>query len=306
MKQNGIDKLHRSLILNDAPTAMAGVFYTQLKLEDLLLKYRQVMANMIPDIPLTNFQERSVGSTLIPKKSEVTSFFERFKREIEENPPSTYTDWIYFHNRVAIYTYQFLNLATGHRPTVAAYSTQSDFDLTGRLCFIRDKLVTESKLGRIVPLTKQAVAQLNYYKNHVDLLVRNLASISADDSLVPKIAACLDPKEELSPFLFLFRRVGKTEKFGIKPPAPKTIEKLSQRIWPMPLNWNRHYLRTWLTAKQNDNMPSELIDAFMGHAQFGTSPENPRSCFCYSSLDEVRFRIEEMIEELELQPLVAR
>jgi hypothetical protein len=87
--------------------------------------------------------------------------------------------------------------------------------------------------------------------------------------------------------LFFWLDLGDTQQIRIEPVAPKRLDQELQAIWPLPLNWGRHVQRSALTK-----LPSDLVDAFMGHSDPGAEPFGPQSGLGLHDLSSLRDKLE--------------
>lgn len=323
LKQSGVDRYLVSVLSGDDPFDRAAMYYTQTSPQIIYDTYQKIMSELgvTVDLParadlLDTEDSLTFGSMVIPKAEKIRQLFEDIRGVVEHDDlkdPDTLVEWLHRHNYFALYTYLLLNLATGHRPTGAPYFSSSHFDLRGKRCFIADKDVTSRSIGRSVPLIDVAIEQIEAYKRHLNRLFLFLQGPRGCAVTAYNVMKCADPENDKFPFLFLFPPLVEGVDFDhrkntkIQMPSPAMVLKHMESKWPIPANWHRHVLRSWLTnysaqlrrtSEQQDKViTGEMIDAFMGHGQFGLHPDNPQAGFRFSDLKKMLPALEKMFKE---------
>lgn len=323
LKQMGVDPYMRAVISADDPFDNAAMYYTQVS-PILFYQYHQAVMGELgldnldygQDINrlLLSEDERIFGSMVVPKSVRITELFSALKYRCEKKKIITLHDVMEQHNDMALYTYLVLNLATGHRPTVSPYSSPKYIDLRGKWIFIADKNVISTKKGRMVPLAELAVKQLHAYETHLQHLLVRLRAVNGNRILASQVEACLDPSKGDYPYLFVFPQFEVADLAGLSDQkiarkyyrvmsiSPKRYNEALRHEFPTQPNWTRHYSRTVLTnfVHPTVKLSGELIDAFMGHGQFGAHPDSPVSGFRQMDFDLIRQAIDIMFEKLDI------
>jgi hypothetical protein len=162
------------------------------------------------------------------------------------------------HNTLTLYTLLILNISTGHRPVRHPFHSINCFDLQVGTVFISDKEVRSAQSARVIKLPDIALMQLRHYIQHLESIrpyCRNTGAANTEH-----IDGALNGSK---PFFILF--VGR-DLISI---TPKILSDFLDNILPLPLNWNRHFMRTWL---REQGIESSMVDAWMGHVGSGGEP----------------------------------
>ena len=217
LKQKGVDRYFTALLSGMDPFENAALYYTQTSPRAAYIHYSSIIHELGLNAPeytegdqqlFDEEKDYTIGSMNVPKKEVITKFFKEIRELLEGNRPITELEWLQHHSYMAVYTYLVLNLCTGHRPSISAYSKASYIDVRGKMCFIADKFVTSVKHGRTVPLIDVAINQLDVYKRHLESFVVFLKSPRGCDVLLSKVLRCMDSTDDHYPYLFLFNPIG--------------------------------------------------------------------------------------------------
>lgn len=167
---------------------------------------------------------------------------------------------VVFHNAYVSYCIAMLGAVTGYRAVKNPLTDIRALDEPTGLLVISDKDFDDYRNARLTWVPPVLHAQLRAYSRYRDALVR-----------------CLQLENEDPPFFFFLN-----DNRRAKPVAPHSLASALRWSSELPLNANRHYLRTRLTEKR---VPGEIIDAFMGHWDIGEEPYGP-----YSALSPAEFK----------------
>jgi hypothetical protein len=198
-----------------------------------------------------------------------------------------------FHNSYVCYVYLLLSLSTGHRPIVAPFESIEDFDSILQRVLICDKVNRDGYTSRVIPINDVAIKQVDYYLQHLKTLKNLLQTI--DDQNVNVIKKAIDGTSSL---LFLFKnKHGKPTACNI---GPKRIATHIGVFWPLPYNWNRHYMAN---ALEQSGLDGELIDVFMGHESFGQESSGRYSQYNEVHSEKIRWYVSKVLEKLNIRPI---
>ena len=98
------------------------------------------------------------------------------------------------------------------------------------------------------------------------------------------------------PFLFLLPDADTDP----RPLAPRDVSRLTEKFLPFEANWPRHLLRTALVGH---GVGDDLIQAFMGHGEWGREPFSRYSALPLADLGLVADQVETITGDLEIKPL---
>ncbi len=199
---------------------------------------------------------------------------------------------IKFHNAYTAYCVMMLGFATGYRAVRDPFYSESEIDEETGFLVISDKDSDDYYNSRIVWLPQVCRDQITRYSEYCLLLGERLVLTNLE--LAKRL---LQPKEynwsiqkkqgnEL-PLFFFLKDFHKT-----KPVRPVSVHEMMEWITDIPLNANRHYLRTHL---REQGVSGEFVDSFMGHWEYGQEPFGQ-----YSSLSPLTYigSIKEPLEKL--------
>ncbi len=210
----------------------------------------------------SSLREEAIGSPFCPRPDRLPDLVSDLKGNLQRHrftPPSRQS-LADFHNSYVIYTLFFLAFATGYRSVKFPVSRETDIDWETGFLVIADKIGDDMSHSRLVPLAPTVINHLRQYQRHREALIRRLWG--------------LYKQQAPSHFLFFLNRRNNS----IAPVTPTTIRAHAQWAFDLPLNSNRHFLRSELRSR---GVPGELVDVFMGHWSNGQEPHGHFSSFSY-------------------------
>ena len=284
------------------------------------------------DIPLigalpTNKDEFGIGSQYTPSKAAIAAWISLYQANLRQFTAfdvvkrlSTLLD---YHNQYTVYTLILLINASGYR---AVYSPLPSFDLLlnryQALC-ISDKDSSKTfSHTRVVACPSVLMAQLRYYREHVQTLANLISHLLPKDSF-HLYAQCCDhqlinltsKKEKLDWFLsvknspsndglfllFLQDKHNKVEGEDTSLRSKNSGPKLLSEFINLPLNFGRHYVRRYLQCK---NVHQELIKFQLGHWVAGETPLEKHSSLVHQdAIAQLLPVLDDMIAELGWQAI---
>jgi len=259
----GVDPTEISLITGKGLHQNAGTYYYQVNVGDLLALHQSYINYLLSQFGIKEFNdfststEQLVGSQLIIKQETILSLFDKISIHLNAFRNERWRDTERFHNLYVIYCIQLLNIATGHRPVRDPYDDIYKFDLVADLLLISDKEERPELAARVIPLPSIVSLQVKSYLDHLKIISSQISDISHKSG--EAINRAIKGKEPL--FFFL-------ENYKTESVSPKTLSFYLEDKFPFPLNWHRHFMRTWL-RKQGFN--GQLVNAWMGHLSNGNS-----------------------------------
>lgn len=224
-----------------------------------------------------------VGSQICPTERTVKLFVADLKAKMQHARKdlgnSNYL--INLHNAYTSYCVSLLGFATGYRAVCDPLCSELDIDWQQGFAVICDKDSDDYYNTRVVWLPEVLLQQLKSYKAHRMAMAERLM-LSC-----PETGQALLENGDAIPFLFYLRKNNKICRV-----SPTEISREIDWSSTLPLNANRHYLRTKLREK---NVCGEVVDAFMGHWDTGQEPHGR-----YSSLSPISIQkhIENPLTEL--------
>ncbi len=284
------------------------------------------------DIPLigalpTNKDEFGIGSQYTPSKAAIVAWISLYQANLKQFTAfdvvkrlSTLLD---YHNQYTVYTLILLINASGYR---AVYSPLPSFDLLlnryQALC-ISDKDSSKTfSHTRVVACPSVLMAQLRYYREHVQTLANLISHLLPKDSFHLYAQCCdhqlinlMSKKEKLDWFLsvknspsndglfllFLQDKHNKVEGEDTSLRSKNSGPKLLSEFIDLPLNFGRHYVRRYLQCK---NVHQELIKFQLGHWVAGETPLEKHSSLVHQdAIAQLLPVLDDMIAELGWQAI---
>jgi len=238
-----------------------------------------------------------VGTRFVISISEVRNLIESLRENLVEQIPNR-TDEAYFrwyHNTFVIYTHLYQSLDTSLRAISAPndlfrIATKSVLDFGLAHACLSDKDTAYSSKARLVPIRKPLQKQFENYEKHLDCLGVHIKSAQFD----------IENASRISPF-FIFDS-GRS----IQDLTPSVFEKALKHYsdYDIPANFHRGFLRSQLLAR---GCPAEVVDAHLGHANFGESPFSRLSTFDYRlHLDQIGTTLQDIQDDIGLRPIESR
>jgi hypothetical protein len=178
---------------------------------------------------------------------------------------------IELHNRYTLYVVMFMAMATGYRSVQAPLSRGTDYDPLSGMLVVADKTDSAFSHARLVPVPDIFSRQLDLYSQHRERVADRMWAILGI--------------EEAQHFLFFLSKVSRAKAsqklVRVVPVTSEKLKSLLKGTWDLPLNVNRHYMRSELRHR---GVHGELVDAWMGHWLDGQEPMGR-----YSTLSPIDF-----------------
>lgn len=293
LHQRGVDDVLIALIIGDPTVQPAGLYYQQYSNEHIFQTYKiftnTIFSTSISHLLANQNDAKTLlgGSQLIVKESVVHLLFEHLKSSIKPQD-----ELVSFHNAFTYYVLHLLNMTTGHRPVKHPFDDLNSIDLINGKVFISDKESRQTRSSaRTLVLPKIAVKQIQLYITHLKAIKQTLHSLN------PEVADFVDQAISAeAPFLFLLKENSSGD-YGVQLITPKIVQAHVQSVFKLPLNWHRHFLRTFLA---NQQVNGEVIDSWMGHAKPGQEGYTRFSGLSIKDLQTAAQLIEDKLQSLKI------
>ena len=282
---------------------------------------------LIGDMSTSSKDELGIGSQYTPRKTAIADWVLLHQAKLRQftafDVVKRLSTLIDYHNQYTVYTLILLINASGYR---AVYSPLPSFDLLlnryQALC-ISDKDSSKTfSHTRVVACPSVLMAQLRYYREHVQTLANLISHLLPKDSF-HLYAQCCDhqlinltsKKEKLDWFLsvknspsndglfllFLQDKHNKVEGEDTSLRSKNSGPKLLSEFIDLPLNFGRHYVRRYLQCK---NVHQELIKFQLGHWVAGETPLEKHSSLVHQdAIAQLLPVLDDMIAELGWQAI---
>lgn len=296
LHKSGADAAEIAFLSNQSVAQEPRCFYYQVDVQRLVNLHQTFISEMCTESPyassvFTKTSELTVGSELQIEQEKLCKLFKLMQNSLlnlSKNTAATIND---FHNKLTLYTLFILNISTGHRPVKDPYHSIHCFDFNAKTLFISDKETRSTLSGRVIKIPNTALSQMKHYLHHLHLTQIYLGNINAKNREAIKSAL-----NGTGP-LFLAIQNGL-----MMPMTPALMSELTNDILPLPLNWNRHFMRTYLRKK----VKSYLVDAWMGHVGTEGDPLSKYSGLAMNDLQKIAEVIEMLLrEKLKVKPIAS-
>lgn len=220
-----------------------------------------------------------VGSHYCPKREVVQNLIRRMQENLElVNQSSWGLDKILgLHNNMALYTSLLFAFATGIRGIKDPLFTENQIDLKAGLAFLSDKDGADYYNSRIVWIPPVCIEQYKLYRGHLEHLNDRLIYLNRDLFERLQGYSGKSAQNSSSPQLFFFDK-----QFSDTILRPAITHKMLGEIYTLPINANRHYLRSNLITM---GCPVVTVNAFLGHWERGEEPSGR-----FSALSPLAYR----------------
>jgi len=253
---------------------------------------------------------RYIGSRYCPLEREIQKFVTSMKNRLQYEKKRYDKDrnsLLALHERYTIYTAEMLLFASGYRAVRSPLRCSFELDWESGLLCINDKDNEDDYNSRLVWLPSACISQLEHYQSHINRMASYLLHLDRGvfdtqknqyeflmrgifpDKKAERISRKKQAKgmkvkmpdieySKWLPLLFFLTDKGQCEL------RPATLSPLVKSYFPLPLNANRHFMRSKL---RESSCSSEIIRNVLGHWEAGQEPWS-----IYSGEDPWHFRKE--------------
>jgi len=244
--------------------------------------------SLMPNVKLNIDEGISIGSPLMLKDDEIIKVNQQDIHHLKELSASKSLNINSQHNKFVFYIYKMLTLASGYRAVTGTGGKFSDINFISNEYWISDKENRDRDSARIIVLPDMVIQQLEEYKRHLFQL-KYQVKFSAI-SIAKRIDDILANTEHLLFFILNDEQIVEI--------SPKTIKSRLESQFPVPLNWNRHYMRSKFMAL---NISPPLIYHFMGHDDIGSEGMGRYSGLSFYDFKGLATKINTILEELKFE-----
>lgn len=262
----GIDEVDVALLSGIAAEHCAGLYYSTVPRERLAKTYYRYVSLLLrghPDkkaLKWPPLPSGDVGSRIRIRPETVARYFELMATTLEEaRARQAASDIHVFHNRFLLYVVQLLSLCSAVRSVTEPFGDAYDFNLDAGTLRLSDKSNRDSACDRLVPMARTAVEQAKAYFAHLKQLRLEFRDVRP--SLADRIDHAISGDDA---WLFWF-----DQKQRPRTVTPEWILRELRHVWPLPTNWPRHFLSSWVRDRA---FGRGVIRAYFGHADHGPAP----------------------------------
>lgn len=288
LRRAGADAAIIGFLIGRSPASQAQMHYTALRHSQAQHWHRRYLREALGLQDVVQPMDQDwLGSGIRLHPEALPLLFEEQRRELSRRAigsVAAMADIARAHEAFALYTLMVLYLATGHRPVSAPFERLSDFDPETGLLWILDKETAGGRGSRIVMLPPTARRQMQLWCAHLERLGKALL-LPRPEVVRERIMPAL---QSSAPLFFLLKPDGKVREMT----AAVQSEALRD-VFPLPLNWPRHILRSALVARK---AVSQVIDAAFGHGHLGENGFGPGSGLSIDDLRILSRQVEELLQ----------
>ncbi len=275
-KNKGVDPVLTQLISDPDVQKLPALSYTQISLNDLNNAFADFVNYIYSIAPNTaiprpyikvnltkgkyiKIADKPIGSALFISKKILLTLVSKLIERLNKSA-STPSCWFSedHHDLITSYTQMILALSSGYRPVTGWLGKKSDLNLYSGEYYITDKDSLAIGSGRIVIIPPVVIQIVKQYIKFVEMAALHFKNKSI--KLSRRYQKVLNSREHL----FFYRNTQEKDKL-FEESIPTTII-LQFNYFPLPPNWHRHQIRTFLHQAK---VTPDLIDAWMGHTNIG-------------------------------------
>lgn len=271
-------------IVGDRARTATAMHYASVTAEQLQASYNRGLSAILGEEVATPAlrPEARVGSPVSLEPDLVKKLYVAMAEELKTERHNLTSDTVIaFHNLYVSFVTASFSLMSGYRPVRNPFERIGDFNRKRRLLYICDKNIPSVQGGRYIPVPDLFEKQLNLFERHLEALV---AWVPSQEQVAK---ACGRALSNEGPLLFTIKPDDSSSIVSAIRPAFQKETFGSGDIWPLPLNWGRHTMRTQLGPLRR-----ELINAFMGHANPGAEPFAHHSGLAMADLEILRKKLD--------------
>ncbi|MCW9088011.1 MAG: hypothetical protein OQK54_00570 [Gammaproteobacteria bacterium] len=237
---------------------------------------------------LPTIQGGFVGASLTPTRAAVKNMIQSLTKLLKNSKKEF--NWIYFHNIYTAYTLLMFDFCTGSRAVNRQFSLSFTINTERGVAIMSDKEHGDFYNTRTVPITPLCLEQWRLYKKHLDVVLMNITQMHNKTSRHILSSMEKTPTRWNEPALreFANNNIGNfffiDDNLRPSKEIPKQIKSIINEFWNLPLNTNRHYLRSNLREL---GISGELIDGTLGHWQYGEEPYGRFSTLIPDELNKI-------------------
>jgi|GEM_PF-3013604 len=238
-----------------------------------------------------DMQTTRIGSPFCPTRQTVQGLSIFLKNSLQKaSMPRDELKLLRLHNSMTRYTAFMIAFGTGFRAIRDPFLSAAEIDWKTGFAVVSDKDNEDGYNARLIWIPPVCLQQLQLFKEHQNNLLCRLSI------LVPNLQSLLAGRNKRSSGRSMFYSMpGKqSDEYTVEVLRPKRLLHNLSKIFALPVNANRHYLRSTLLER---GCPIEVINAYMGHYERGEEPWG-----IFSGLSPLTYR--DVLEQF-LVPLLA-
>jgi len=265
--RHGIDSAVAGVLRGKTAQQCSPIAYSHLPMAFVLAVWSDYLLALGMPVNSANSlsADDAVGSMLYPRHEELKALLGRYQAVVRpycQNSSRDPSVLPILHNLRVRHCLLILHLSTAARPVTEMYGRRMDYCLLSRFIRLEDKEGRSVSSARLVPLGMQAIVQLQAWEEYL----LDLASLSVPElePLADSARKALDSSGPL--FFWAEPAIDSGLTFTTEHVTPSNMMEQFEQLLPLAPNWHRHAVRSHLVEQQ---VPTHLIDALMGHEELG-------------------------------------
>jgi len=207
-----------------------------------------------------------IGSHYLPVREVVHNLILKVQKShaTANKAASSLNKILRLHNNLTLYSCLMIGYATGFRAVREPFLIGSQIDRATGLALLSDKDCGDYYNARLVWLPPFCLHQFDLYHSHLEHLNDRLFFLNP--ILFKKVHGFNRATSKMSNIPLLFFLENDRNDTEVR---PAVLEKVLSKLFKLPVNANRHYLRSTLIAK---GCPHTVVNAYLGHWERGQEP----------------------------------
>ena len=268
----------------------------------------------LPDDKITDYWDKNIGTALAVEESKLHEVILKLVNQVKDSlsklKHTQLGTVVTFHNKFIDYLYIMLSVASGYRPVREPFGRLEHIDTRTGVYFISDKEVQRDAVGRFIYLPNNVCAQIDEFIKFLKLSGSILTRIGS------KLGDVYQSILNNDIGLITYLKLDQPSNTVIEQPLNNAyLEKRMQPYISLPLNWNRHFIRSlkeidigkfsYDSAFGNNPLGYDVVSAWMGHSdELGYNFYDRYSGLKRSELKEFSVAINELMVTIGFEVII--
>ena len=229
---------------------------------------------------LPELKAKYIGSPYKPMCSAVQNLVTELKTKLIDatQAETSVLKLMRLHNNMTRYTSFLIAFSTGFRAIRDPFLSSAEIDWNSGFAALSDKDNEDGYNTRLIWLPQVCLDQLRFFREHQhSALFRFNILINNFHYLLGKLR-----RDETGRHMYFAKYGENYDDYVAVPIVPKKLGDKLEKLYSLPFNASRHYLRSSLLERK---CPIEVINALMGHFERGEEPWG-----IYSGLSPTEYR----------------
>jgi len=224
--------------------------------------------------------KKFVGSPFVPTQDTVKTMAShlRDRLKILSSTKPSVLRLMRIHNTMTLYTAYLIGFCTGFRAVRDPFLSAAEIDWQSGFAILSDKDNEDCYNSRLIWIPPVCLKQLRLFQDHLQNTLYRFSNLIHD------FYALLESPKRQGPgrYMFFYVPNDHDNQYEVRNFGPKYVGSIHQKVYGLPFNASRHYLRSRLLEA---GCPLEAINSIMGHWERGEEPWGT-----YSGLSPIAYR----------------